>query len=261
MEYQVKIDAFEGPLDLLLHLIKKLEIDIYDIPVAVITEQYLDFIHQMQTLELDVASEYLVMAATLIEMKSRMLLPKPELLFDEEMMEEDYEDDPREALIRRLVEYRQYKEAAEVLKEKEEDQAFLFSKRAHDLSQFEVEKKSEAPLAPTTVYDMLSALQHLLRKKHINRPLRTKIERQTLPVGERMRSILSHLRIMKSPQPFASLFPYPDRTHIVVTFLALLELMKLKQIHCEQEENFEDITISLNEGGEALEFDEETFRD
>src|SRR5690625_3732718 len=113
--YQVKIDTFEGPLDLLLHLIKKFEIDIYDIPVAEITEQYMNYIQQMKKLELNIASEYLVMAATLLVLKSQMLLPKQEL--NEEI--DDYEDDPREDLVKRLIKYRQYKEVAYNLEEKE----------------------------------------------------------------------------------------------------------------------------------------------
>src|SRR5690606_30870527 len=100
--YKVKIDAFEGPLDLLLHLINSYEIDIYDIPVAQITEQYMIYIHTMQKLELDIASEYLVMAATLLAIKSQMLLPNPEI--DE--IEDEYEEDPREELVKRLIEYR-----------------------------------------------------------------------------------------------------------------------------------------------------------
>src|SRR6185312_14133630 len=101
MEYQVKIDAFEGPLDLLLHLVNELEIDIYDIPVAEITEQYMEYVNTMQKIELNIASEYLVMAATLLEIKSAMLLPKKEVI-----SEDEYEEDPREELINRLIEYR-----------------------------------------------------------------------------------------------------------------------------------------------------------
>jgi segregation and condensation protein A len=259
VEYQVKLDAFEGPLDLLLHLIKKLEIDIYEIQVSVITEQYLDFIHHMKVLELDIASEYLVMAASLIEMKSRMLLPKPELLIDDDLFGEDHEEeDPREELIRRLVEYRQYKEAAEILKDREEEQAQVFTKKPHDLSDFKG-ALPEAPLAPVSVYDMLSAFQHLLRRKQLGRPLHTKIERQSLPVGDRMKDILSHLKRAKEPLAFESLFPYPNRTHIVVTFLALLELMKLKHIECVQSQNFQDISIILVEGGEWVDSFEDPF--
>src|SRR5690554_302156 len=121
--YKVKLETFEGPLDLLLHLVNELEIDIYDIPVAEITEQYLNYIHTMQRIELNIASEYLVMAATLLEIKSAMLLPKKEVI-----QEDDYEEDPREDLVNRLIEYRKYKEAAEQLKEKELEENQLFTR-------------------------------------------------------------------------------------------------------------------------------------
>ena len=244
MEYKVKIDAFEGPLDLLLHLIKKMEIDIYDIHVAEITEQYLEFIHDMQELQLDVASEYLVMAATLIEMKSRMLLPKPEPI-DADMEDMDFEDgeDPREELIRRLIEYRQYKEAAEVLKEKEESQLLVYTKPASDLSEYE--KPREIQITGVTLYDMLAAFRHLMQRKQLKRPLHTKIQRREIPIGERMEAIITNLRQIKKPMPFDDLFPYPNRTHIVVTFLAILELMKKRSIACVQHHNFEQIMIYL----------------
>lgn len=122
--YQVKLEAFEGPLDLLLHLINKYEIDINDIPVAQITEQYMHYIHTMQKLDLNIASEYLVMAATLVAIKSQMLLPKQEI--DEEM--DEYVEDPREELMHRLIEYRKYKDAAEKLKQKEEESSHLFTR-------------------------------------------------------------------------------------------------------------------------------------
>src|SRR5699024_7998730 len=123
--YKVKLDTFEGPLDLLLHLINKYEIDIYDIPLAEITEQYMEYIHTMTILELNIASEYLVMAATLIAIKSEMLLPKPNLP-DEDI--DEYMEDPKEELINRLVEYRKYKNAAENLKEKEKAANQIFTR-------------------------------------------------------------------------------------------------------------------------------------
>src|SRR5690606_36920451 len=136
MEYNVKIEAYEGPLDLLLHLIKKLEIDIYDIPMSEITEQYLLYIHSMQVLELDIASEYLVMAATLLAIKSQMLLPKYEEDLDDEILDEDYSSDPREELVAKLLEYRKYKEASLDLKEKEKERALMFTKAPSDLSDY-----------------------------------------------------------------------------------------------------------------------------
>ncbi|MGV3488965.1 MAG: segregation/condensation protein A [Tuberibacillus sp.] len=246
MEYKVKIDAFEGPLDLLLHLIKKMEIDIYDIQVAEITEQYLEFIHDMKELQLDIASEYLVMAATLIEMKSRMLLPKPEPI-NSDMDDVDFDDgeDPREELIRRLIEYRQYKQAAEVLKEKEETRLLVYTKPPSDLSEYE--KPREIQLTGVTLYDMLAAFRHLMQRKKLDRPMHTKIQRQEIPIGERMEAIVHNLRSVKKPVAFDSLFPYPNRTHVVVTFLALLELMKKRTIACVQQHNFEQIMIYLVE--------------
>lgn len=124
--YEVKLEKFEGPLDLLLHLINHYEIDIYDIPVAQITQQYMDYIHTMQHLELNIASEYLVMASTLLAIKSQMLLPKQE--FEEEEMDEAYMEDPREELMQRLIEYRKYKEAAEALKEKEAKEQQVYTR-------------------------------------------------------------------------------------------------------------------------------------
>lgn len=129
--YSVKMDAFEGPLDLLLHLVGKLEIDIYDISVSMVTDQYVSYIRAMQHLELDVASEYLVMAATLLQLKSKQLLPIEQTEYDEIP---DFEEEPtREGLIQQLIEYKAYKEAALVLKEKEEARLELFSKQPEDL--------------------------------------------------------------------------------------------------------------------------------
>ena len=247
VEYKVKIDAFEGPLDLLLHLIKKLEIDIYDIHVAEITEQYLEFIHDMQELQLDIASEYLVMAATLIEIKSRMLLPKPEPIdVDMDGIDMNGEEDPRDELIRRLIEYRQYKQTADLLKEKEEDRLLVFTKPPSDLSEYE-KKPAEIQIVGASLYDMLAAFRHLLQRKELGRPLHTKIQRQELPIGERMDAIISNLRRLKKPMAFDSLFQYPNRTHIVVTFLAILELMKKKSIACIQNKNFAQIMVYLVE--------------
>jgi segregation and condensation protein A len=247
LEYKVKIDAFEGPLDLLLHLIKKLEIDIYDIHVAEITKQYLEFIHDMKELQLDVASEYLVMAATLIEIKSRMLLPKPDPIdVDMDEMDMNGEEDPRDELIRRLIEYRQYKQAAEMLKEKEEGQLLVFTKPASDLSEFE-QKPQDTQIVGATLYDMLAAFRHLLQRKELGRPRHTTIQRQEIPIGERMEAIVTSLKRLRKPMPFDELFPYPNRTHIVVTFLAVLELMKKKSITCVQNTNFDQIMVYLVE--------------
>ena len=133
MSYQVKLEAFEGPLDLLLHLINRLEIDIYDIPMAELTQQYIEHLQAMRVLQLDELSEYLVLAATLLEIKSKMLLPVHEgEVFDDEL-DYDMEEDPRDELVARLIEYRKYKEAAISLKESADDRSDHFTKSPGDL--------------------------------------------------------------------------------------------------------------------------------
>jgi len=252
MEYNVKVDVFEGPLDLLLHLINKLEIDIYDIPMTEITEQYMLYIHTMQDLQLDVASEYLVMAATLLAIKSKMLLPKHEddLLDDEQIGE--YEEDPRDELVERLLEYRRYKEAANELKEKEQDRSLFFTKPPSDLSEYAEEMKSERLDLNVTIYDMLGAFHKLLRRKRLQKPLNTKIARQEISIESRMEEILDELRRLNRRVHFFQLFPHHNRSHIIVTFLAILELMKRNDIVVEQEKNFDNIWLILNKGVEAV---------
>jgi len=242
VQYKVKIEAFEGPLDLLLHLINRYEIDIYNIPVAEITEQYMAYIHAMQELQLDIASEYLVMAATLLAMKSKMLLPKhEEELLDEEVGE--IEGDPREELMHRLLEYKKYKEAAHELRKREAERALLFTKPPSDLSVYAADIEAEKRPLDVNVYDMLGALSKLLRRKKLQKPLHTKVARQEIPIERRMQEILAELRKTKTRKNFFELFPYYDREHIVVTFLAILELMKKNLILIEQERNLADIFV------------------
>ena len=242
-QYNVKLDAFEGPLDLLLHLINKTEVDIYDIPVAKITDQYMNYIHAMQRLELDVASEYLVMAATLLALKSKMLLPKhEEELFDEHIEMVD-EEDPRDELMNRLIEYRRYKEAAEELKEREKDRSLLFSKTPTDLALFIDEEKAELQRINATLYDMLDAFDQLLKRKKVKIPKQTKIQREDFPIEKRMEEIIDKIKLSFGNISFFELFEYEERGELIVTFLAVLELMKAKKIVCEQDGNFSDITV------------------
>lgn len=243
MQYKVKIDAFEGPLDLLLHLINTLEIDIYDIPVAEITEQYMLYIHTMKELQLDVASEYLVMAATLLSIKSGMLLPKHE----EELVEAEFgfepEEDPRDELMRRLIEYRKYKEAADDLRHMEEERSQVYTKPPSDLSEFAGEPVLDKESMNVTIYDMLGAFQKMMRRKKLQKPLQTRIARQEIPIEKRMDEILLEFKRNPGRRKFTELFPSNQKDHLVVTFLAILELMKKNSIMIEQEENFSDIYI------------------
>lgn len=253
MHYNVKIEAFEGPLDLLLHLINRLEIDIYDIPVSKITEQYLLYIQTMKELKLDIASEYLVMAATLLAIKSRMLLPKHE----EEIVEDDQqiilEHDPRDELVERLVEYRKYKEAAHDLKTLEEERGLIYTKAPSDLSELAKEVIPDKADLNVSLYDMLGAFQKLLRRKKLQRPMATKIARQEITIEKRMKEIMEELTAITKRINFFELFPIYAREHIVVTFLAVLELMKRNEITAEQEGNFGEIfVVAVREGAEAV---------
>lgn len=247
MEYSVKVEAFEGPLDLLLHLIQGLEIDIYDIPMAEISEQYMMYIRAMKVMELNVASEYLVMAATLLAIKSRMLLPKHEENWEDE--EIDFgEADPRDELVERLIEYRKYKQAAIELKEKEEDRGSYYTKPPIDLSEYESAKQESLDDLNLDLHDLLGAFHKLLRRKKLQKPMATRVTRQEISIEKRMAEILNDLKVKKKPQHFHEMFPVAEKPHMIVSFLAVLELMKRNEISVQQDQNFSDILVEVVEG-------------
>lgn len=235
--YQVSLDVFEGPLDLLLHLINQLEIDIYDIPVAEITEQYMEYIQAMQHLELNIASEYLVMAATLLEIKSKMLLPVQEKTEDFD----DYEEDPREELMERLIEYRKYKDAAEDLKEKEHDDNQIFTRPPVIFK--DLDTKVPIVKGDLSIYDMLGALNKMFKRKQWNEPQDTRVTRTEIPIEQRMEEVLAVVKTSKTGIAFDKLFSYQSKSHIVITFIALLELMKNNEIYCKQANHFESLYV------------------
>ena len=249
MQYSVKLHTFEGPLDLLLHLIHKNDLDLHDIPVKEITEQYMVYIHTMKVLQLDVASEYLVMAATLLHMKSIMLLPAQE----EEILEEDFnfedEEDPRNELMNRLIEYKKYKEAAGELKERERARSDLFSKPMTDLTSLlkESDDADDYKQMNVSIYDMLQAFQKIQKRKKEKKPIYSKLSREEVPIGEKMVQIMNDLQLNQGRRKFSDLFRDQERYHMVIGFLAILELMKADMIICSQGENFEDITVYLKE--------------
>jgi len=256
--YEVKLDAFTGPLDLLLHLIHRLEIDIYDIPMAELTAQYIDHIHAMKELELNEASEYLVMAATLLAIKSRMLLP----IHEGEMEDAEFEvdgPDPREELVTKLIEYKKYKEAASQLKLLESDRSQVYTRPPSDLSDYTPDEQLSLFDANVNVFDMLSAFQKLLRRKQLKKPLQTRISRKEISVKDQMISVIDSLKSLGGRTTFANLFPYEDKSTLIVTFLSILELMKRQIVFVEQENNFEDLTVILQKEvtpGELEQFDE-----
>lgn len=240
-KYSVKIDAFEGPLDLLLHLIQQSEVDIYNISVSAVTAQYLDYVRTMQELQLDVASEYLVMAASLLEIKSSMLLPAPIFAGEEE---EDMDYDPREELIYRLSEYKKYKAAAGYLKEHEAEAGTYYTKPFSESWQNYKDMKEDTALPDNvTIYDMIDALQRLQTRVAFNKPSSAVIKPESYSVEEMIGSIESTLASRQGSCLFADFFREADKPKVVVTFLAMLEMMKQQKIICTQNGNFSDIEV------------------
>ncbi len=234
LPYQVRIENFEGPLDLLLHLIKKNEINIYDIPVAMIAQQYLEYLEAMEELNLNVAGDFLVMAATLLQIKSKMLLP-----IDERADDEEEGPDPREELVRRLLEYKAYKEAARHLDGQERMWREIFWREDAPVVE---QVEEDLPLENVSLFDLVDALQEVLDRNPSSRLL--EIVPDNLTVRERMNLILETLE-GKDSVSFAALFEGPiHRVMIVVTFLALLELMRLRVARVFQAETFGPILVS-----------------
>lgn len=248
MTYKVKLEAFEGPLDLLLHLINRLEIDIYDIPMAELTSQYIEHLHAMRVLELDELSEYLVLAATLIEIKSKMLLPVHEGETMDDATEFQMEDDPRDELVARLIEYKKYKEAANSLKESADDRAVHFTKIPGDLSAYGEITETESD-EKMNVFDLIGAFQKMLERKKLRAPLSAKIMKSEVSVSEKMDNIMTVLERRGGSCEFDTLFEEGDVEDLVVTFLSLLELMKRLDITVLQESNFDKMIIKASVEG------------
>jgi len=232
MTYQLKLDIFEGPLDLLLHLIKEQKMDIHDISVSEISKQYLEYLDLISDLNLEVAGEYLVMAAELTRLKSKILLPSHG---DEEEGEDGI--DPRDELTRRLMEYQRYKSAATDLRQLEYDRQQLFSRG----SELEIEEGEEEVIVDATVFDLFSAFKQVLSQRTFKEDFEIKIT--TLSVTERINRILDTLNEHESVT-FESLF-VENRTkqEVIVTFLALLELMRMTLIRAQQGTHFETIRV------------------
>ncbi len=240
MSYTVKLKVFEGPLDLLLYLIKKNEIDIYDIPIAEITDQYLEYIELMRSLNLDVAGEFLVMASTLIYIKSRMLLPPTEDPGDE------VEEDPRKELVERLLEYKRFKEAAEWLAGRPilGQDTFARSSLVMEVGGGEEERGEDL-----SVLLLLEAFKGLLERVEREEPLEIEIDRFSMV--ERMKEVLEVLS-SDGAVDFSSLVKdISSRTMVVVTFLALLELVRLRMVTVYQIEPFGRIVVKRINHGEG----------
>lgn len=226
---KVKLDIFEGPLDLLLYLIKKEHLNIYDIPIAKVIEQYLQFLELMKLLDINLASEYLVTAANLISIKSKMILPREEEPQDEE------EEDPRDELVRKLLEYEKFKEAAEFLRDKEIERNRYFKRPALDSGSGEV-------YIEASIFDLISAFKSAL--KEIPKDIFFEVVKDEFTVEDKIHDLL-HLLLVKEKISLEELFSSAkSKLEIVVTFLAILELIKLREIAAIQEELFGSILIA-----------------
>ncbi len=234
-EYKIKLDVFEGPFDLLLHLIKEEELNIYDIPIAKITQQYFEYLDVMENLNMDIAGEFLVMAATLVYIKSKMLLPSPP------QTEEDDEGgaDPREELVRRLLEYKKYKDAARSLREKEVQQSSSFSREfVSDWNEDDADYLKEV-----SVFQLLSAFRKML--KNTDMPHLYEVTLESISVTEKMNELMELLG--SAPRiTFEDIFGKTNnRMEIIGTFLAVLELIKQQLILVFQEKDYDSIWIQL----------------
>ncbi len=235
MGYKLRLEMFEGPLDLLLYLIKKDDIDIYDIPITEITEQYMEYIDAMQTLDLNIVGDFLVMAATLMHIKSKMLLPPDPLAQEEE------DEDPRGELVRRLEEYKKFKEIAEQLKNKEGYRQDLFGRRIDEQAMDDLREDAKEVLIEATLFDLINALSQALKK--VPETTTYEITKEEFTVEQKIHAIL-HILIEQKSVNLMDLFSRSrDKMEVIVIFMAVLELIRLREIVCVQKRAFEDIEI------------------
>jgi segregation and condensation protein A len=237
MSYKIKLELFEGPLDLLLYLVKRDQLNIYDIPIATVTEQYLAYLELMKYLDLNIAGEFLVMAATLMQIKSKMLLPAQET----EQTEEE-QVDPREELVRQLLEYERFKEIAEELRKKEQNQQDIFKRPK--LKESEIPDEAPAYFE-ASIFDLITAFSKALEETP--KDLFYSVIKDEFTLEEKIHDIL-HLLLLRAAASLTELFTQAkDKMEIIVTFLAILELIRLKEIIARQKELFGEIEIVRNQ--------------
>lgn len=241
MPYRVQLQNFEGPLDLLLFLIKRSEVDIYDIPIAEITQQYLEYVAMIDLLDLDYASEFVLMAATLIRIKAQMLLPKPDLEEDEEG------EDPREELVRRLLEYQRYKEVAGEISELEQEQRqhFPHSNFNFDLGEEEIQEEDILG-KEVSMFDLMSVFVDVIKRM----PVVTEhtVEHIPVTIEEQTQVIMALFEKAESVLLTDVLLKIKERIVVIVTFVALLDLVKQKRLQLNQNKPFAEIWLRKFDG-------------
>jgi segregation and condensation protein A len=236
IDYAIKLDIFEGPLDLLLYLIKKNEIDIYNIPIALVTEQYLHYLNIIKSLNLDLAGEYLVMAATLIHIKSRMLLPVPE-----EPSDEQSEDDPRFELMKQLLEYQTFKEAAADLGKRPLLERDVFVQSVPLPAEIEKSDTEEEELIEVSIFELIEAFHHLVSRIDKNELLEIDLEKMS--ITDIINDVMERLTREKNLTFDELIGEKRSRRSVIYTFLAILELIKLKMIKAYQTSAFGVIRV------------------
>ncbi|MDI6605948.1 MAG: segregation/condensation protein A [Candidatus Omnitrophota bacterium] len=242
MAYKIKLEIFEGPLDLLLYLVRKDHLNIYDIPVAEVTEQYLQYLNLMKLLDLNIAGEFLVMAATLMQIKSKMLLPADETLTEQG----DEQEDPRAELVKRLLEYEKFKEIAASLREREINQKEVFKRPKAEIDK-DILKSAEGKKEvyfEASIFDLINAFSRAL--KDVPKEVFYEVIKDEFTIEEKIHDIL-HLLLLESSLRLSDLFSKAkNKIEIIVTFLAILELVRMKEILAYQGEAFREIEISRN---------------
>lgn len=241
MNVEFKINEFEGPLDLLLHLIKESKMDIMNIEIESITKQYMDYLEEQERMNLEIASEYLVLASELLEIKSKLLLPSCKNDEDEEA--EDV--DPREELVNRLLEYQAYKEITKVLQEKEELRKEIYTKAPENIKNY-VDEVTEIK-ADVSLDDLVEAFKKYLKRKEESKPLKTKVAINEITVSSRRHDIKRVLKEKKKVS-FFELFPVVSKEYVVATFLAILEMAKSKELVIKQDDTFDEIICEVTNG-------------
>jgi segregation and condensation protein A len=237
MNYKIRLEIFEGPLDLLLYLIKKDHLNIYDIPIAKVTQQYLECLNLMQVLDLNIAGEFLVIAAELMKIKSKMLLPA-----EEAAVAEQEEEDPRADLVRRLLEYEKFKEIAEALRQRETDQQELF-RRPKAGTQKEAPEAKEVYFE-ASIFDLLKAFSEAL--KDIPKEVFYEVIKDEFTIEEKIHQLLHLLLIQPSVRISELFIKAKNKLEIIVTFMAILELIRVKEIVALQKDLFSEIEVSRN---------------
>ena len=240
MKFDFVIDDFEGPLDLLLHLVKEHKMDLLNIKLEIIIDEYLEFIQKMEDMNLNIASSYLVMASELLEIKSKMLIPRNE----EEQVED--EEDSKQALIDRLIEYQRYKDLTGDFKRLEEERKNIYTFLPKNLRDYS-DDIGTIPNSDVGLDDLVNAFKKFLERKELEKPLSTKVTRKEISLEERTKEVKKILKLKKKVN-FIELFDVVTKEYVVVTFLTILEMCRKNEIRLTQDDQFGEIMCEVNDG-------------